>query len=217
MISSTANGEQTTFEGVYGTYQITERDAKEVQRYRFCLLICAISFTAAMGQWALLGPRHAGLWLLPMATSLGLALSWIHIYLRSLHRALQILWGLGCFGLLVWMWRSGSEPMLQVAAQQPLWIWPIGPLFAALTGVGFKEFFCFRRPEAIGLTLLLPLGLLGHLSGLLSEALTGTVMTLAALLMLVLALRKFGGPVAADVGDKSVFAYLEAQRMASSA
>jgi uncharacterized integral membrane protein len=34
---------------------------------------------------------------------------------------------------------------------------------------------------------------------------------------LVLALRKFGGPVAADVGDKSVFAYLEEQRMASSA
>lgn len=36
----------------------------------------------------------------------------------------------------------------------------------------------------------------------------------AALLLLVLALRKFGIPAAADVGDKSVFAYLEQQRAA---
>ena len=36
-------------------------------------------------------------------------------------------------------------------------------------------------------------------------------MALAAALMVVLALRKFGMDAAADVGDKSVFAYLDGQ------
>jgi uncharacterized integral membrane protein len=37
-------------------------------------------------------------------------------------------------------------------------------------------------------------------------------MGVEAALLLVLTLRKFPMPAAADVGDKSVFAYLEAQR-----
>ena len=40
---------------------------------------------------------------------------------------------------------------------------------------------------------------------------------LEAALLLVLTLRKFPMPAAADVGDKSVFAYLEAQRSSASA
>ena len=38
------------------------------------------------------------------------------------------------------------------------------------------------------------------------------LMLTAALLLLVLSMRKFGMDAAADVGDKSVFAYLDAQR-----
>jgi uncharacterized integral membrane protein len=78
--------------------------------------------------------------------------------------------------------------------------------------VGFKEFFCFRRPEAIGVTLLLPLALLGRLTGLLSAETCGALLALEALLLLVLCLRKFPMAAAADVGDKSVFTHLEAQR-----
>ena len=92
-----------------------------------------------------------------------------------------------------------------------MWILPIGPLFAALTGIGFKEFFCFQRGEAIGLTLLLPLALLGHLLGLINPEVSAAMLTIAALLLVVLALRKFGMEAAADVGDKSVFAYLDGQ------
>ncbi|MDA1156424.1 MAG: DUF2301 domain-containing membrane protein, partial [Cyanobacteria bacterium] len=86
------------------------------------------------------------------------------------------------------------------------------PFFAALAGIGFKEFFCFRRPEAIGVTLLLPLALLGRLSHLFSPEATATLLAIEAALLLVLTLRKFPMDAAADVGDKSVFAYLEAQR-----
>jgi len=54
--------------------------------------------------------------------------------------------------------------------------------------------------------------LLGRLSGLLPVATTATLLTLESVLLLVLCLRKFPMPAAADVGDKSVFIHLEAQR-----
>jgi len=41
---------------------------------------------------------------------------------------------------------------------------------------------------------------------------TAALMGLEAALLLVLTLRKFPMPAAADVGDKSVFTYLEEQR-----
>jgi uncharacterized integral membrane protein len=106
--------------------------------------------------------------------------------------------------------------MVGEALERPLAILAVGPFFAALTGVGFKEFFCFRRPEAIGVTLLLPLALLGRLTGLLPVAATLQLLALQAALLLVLCLRKFPMEAAADVGDKSVFTHLEQQRLGQS-
>jgi uncharacterized integral membrane protein len=148
-----------------------------------------------------------------MAASLGLALRWIHIYLRPLHRLLQLFWLLGCLGGVALALRVGAAALLPAVAAQPLWILAIGPFFAALAGVGFKEFFCFRRPEAIGVTLLLPLALLGRLVGLLDPQTTVALLAIEAVLLLVLTLRKFPMPAAADVGDKSVFLWLEQQRL----
>ena len=202
------------FEGMYGTYTITEHDRREVQRYRIALLVSGVSFSAGLLQWWQIGSEWAWLWMLPLAAGLGSALQWIHIYLRPLHRALQLFWLLGCLGWGVVLVLSGPSQALATLQGQPLWILAIGPLFAALAGIGFKEFFCFRRPEAIGLTLLLPIALLGRLSGLLDPGVCLGLLTSAALLLVVLALRKFGIPAAADVGDKSVFAYLEQQRAA---
>ncbi|MDP6171157.1 MAG: DUF2301 domain-containing membrane protein [Prochlorococcaceae cyanobacterium ETNP2_MAG_10] len=203
---------ENEFEGVYGRYSITRNDELEVQRYRLALLLCGVTFSAGLGQWLVLGPTWAWVWLLPMAIGLGLALQWIHIYLRPLHQALQLLWALGCLGAVLIALRVGTDTMLSTINTEPAWTWAIGPLFAALTGVGFKEFFCFGRPEAIGLTLLIPTALLGHLSGLMGGEVVMALLTSAALLLLVLALRKFGMDAAADVGDKSVFDYLSNQQ-----
>ena len=117
------------------------------------------------------------------------------------------------WGLL--LMRAGPNEALAMLAAQPLWILAIGPLFAALAGIGFKEFFCFQRPEAVGLTLLLPIALLGRLVGIINTSLCAALLITAGLLMVLLALRKFGMEAAADVGDKSVFAYLDSQRPAS--
>lgn len=200
------------FDGMYGPFTITSTDRKEVQRYRFSLLISGTSLSAGLLQWWLVGSQWAWLWVLPLCISLGLALKWIHIYLRPLHQALQLFWLLGCLGWLVLMLKGSPNEALDTLAIQPLWIVAVGPLFAALTGIGFKEFFCFRRPEAVGLTLLLPLALLGRLLGLVANGPCWMLVMFAALLLVLLAVRKFGMEAAADVGDKSVFAYLDAQR-----
>ena len=205
------------FEGMYGPYCITLQDQREVQLYRICLLVCGLSFSAGLGEWILIGPQLAPLWLLPLAVSLGLALRWIHIYLRPLHQALQLFWAAGCIGWLVLAMQAGPSNIFNTLESQRLWTLAIGPLFASLAGIGFKEFFCFRRPEAIGLTLLLPVALLGHLSGLIPGPVAISMLAICSSLLVLLALRKFGMEAAADVGDKSVFAYLEDLRKAKSA
>lgn len=199
------------FEGVYGAYTIDASDRREVLGYRLALTVAALGQAGLLLQWRQLGPDQLWPWMLLMAAGLGLALRWIHIYLVPLHRALQLFWLLGCIGGLALAARSGPAGMLPALARQPLWVLAIGPFFAALAGVGFKEFFCFRRPEAIGVTLLLPLALLGHLSGLLSSPISTALLGVESVLLLVLCLRKFPMPAAADVGDKSVFAHLKAQ------
>ena len=200
-----------TFEGVYGTYSITDADRQEVRFYRIALLITGLSLAAGVLQWWQSDSTWAWIWVLPMATALGLALRWIHIYLRPLHRALQLFWLAGCLGWGALLVHAGPTAALATLRNQPLWILAVGPLFAAMAGIGFKEFFCFQRPEAIGLTLLLPSALLGRLLGLMQGPLCLVLLESAALLLVLLALRKFGMDAAADVGDKSVFAYLDGQ------
>lgn len=199
------------FEGIYGPYTITASDRKDVQSYRFALLMSGLAFSAGLTQWWQLGGEWAWLWLVPLCGGLGVALQTIHIYLRPLHRALQLFWLLGCMGWLGLIALNGPGQALARIADQPLWILAIGPLFAAMAGIGFKEFFCFRRVEAIGLTLLLPIALLGRLLQWIDAATSLGMLLIAAGLFVVLALRKFGTEAAADVGDKSVFAYLDGQ------
>jgi uncharacterized integral membrane protein len=212
-----AGGGGPLIEGVYGPFRITDRDRREVLGYRLSLLAAAIAQVALLVQWRLLGGEAVWPWLLPLTAGIGLALHWIHIYLRPLHRTLQLFWLLGCLGLGLLAWRVGPTAMAPTLAGEGRWIWAVGPLFAALAGIGFKEFFCFRRPEAIGVTLLLPLALLGQLTGLLPPLLVGRLLAVEAGLLLVLCLRKFPMAAAADVGDKSVFAFLEEQRRTTTA
>ncbi|MCP9776094.1 DUF2301 domain-containing membrane protein [Cyanobium sp. WAJ14-Wanaka] len=200
------------FEGVYGLYSIDQRDRREVLGYRLALTAVALAQLGLLVQWRQLGSSNLWPWLIVMAAGLGLALRWIHIYLKPLHRALQLFWLLGCLGFGGLAWAAGPGHMAEALGQQRLWVLAIGPFFAALAGIGFKEFFCFQRPEAIGVTLLLPLALMGYWLGLFGAQVCLGLMGAEAGLLLLLCLRKFPMPAAADVGDKSVFAHLKAQQ-----
>ncbi len=199
-------------EGYYGKYQITNDDELEVKKYRIALLICGISFVCGLSHWLIIGPSFAWVWLLIMSVALGLALKWIHIYIHSLHQLLQGLWAIGTLGILILLFKGNSQEMLTTIASNKISIIFIGPYFAALTGLGFKEFFCFRRPEAIGVTIFLPISLTSHLLGILNEQSVMLLLCISSILLLILSLRKFGMDAASDIGDKSVFEYLKNQR-----
>ncbi len=210
-LNSFGKEEEIEFEGIYGHYVITQTDRLEVKRYRFAVLFCGVSFFCGLAHWVLLGAEFAWIWLVLLTINLGLALQWIHIYVRPLHNALKVFWAIGCIGLLVLGINQGINNVLPAIAKEPLLTIAIGPLFAAITGLGFKEFFCFRRPEAIGLTLFVPIAVLGHLSQLLNANTVLIMLTTSSLLLLILATRKFGMDASSDIGDKSVFQYLAKQ------
>ncbi len=214
-IISENNAIEPEFQGIYGRYRITVKDQMEVKLYRISVLLCGISFCAGLVQWIVLGANWAWIWLLPMAISLGLALQWIHIYLRPIQISLQLLWALGCCGIGVLLWKLGAERFLPNLVNQRELTFVIGPFFAALTGLGFKEFFCFRRPEAIGLTLLLPISLIGHITGIMNEIFIMIFLFLSGVMLLLLSIRKFGMEASSDIGDKSVFNYLKNQKIAT--
>ncbi|MCY4236613.1 MAG: DUF2301 domain-containing membrane protein [Cyanobacteria bacterium MAG CAR2_bin_4] len=199
-------------QGMFGTYRITAADQREVTAYRISVLALAVAQLGCLAQWAWGGATWIGPWLVAMAVALGLALHWIHIYLRPLHQALRLLWLLGVGGGVALAYQAGPGQMGNTLLAQPLWIMAIGPYFAALTGLGFKEFFCFRRIEAGGVTLLAPLLLLLALIRVVPLERQGPFWLLEAVLLLVMAVGKFRLDPAADIGDKSVFQELERRR-----
>ncbi len=197
------------FDGVYGKYHITQEDKMEVMKYRVSLFICGLTFTSGMVQWIIFGGSYAWIWLIPMSITLGFALNWIHIYIKALHNALKLLWAIGSISILILILNGNSQELLSNISSNPKLVILIGPYFAAMTGLGFKEFFCFQRIEAIGLTLILPIAIGSHILGILNNKFSMILLLFSAILLLVLSLRKFGMDPASDIGDKSVFEYLK--------
>tara|TARA_Y100001968_G_scaffold87551_1_gene78537 strand:- start:104 stop:766 length:663 start_codon:yes stop_codon:yes gene_type:complete len=198
--------------GFYGEFIVTSNDKKEVLFYRLSILFCGLFFLIGIAQWFFSGSNQIWIWLLCLSISMGLSLKWIHIYLRPLHQTLIIFWMLGCIGLMILSYHFGVQNLMLGLRENPKSILLIGPLFASLTGIGFKEFFCFRRIEAIGITIFIPISLIGYLTELTNESFTFATLVVSSLLLLLMGVRKFNLPAEADIGDKSVFDYLENQR-----
>lgn len=209
------NAEPEVYQGQFGEFTITESDRQGVIIYRAGLMVAALSF--ALGSVLVLS--FTGSAVVPVALtvlficfSVGLAVSLltIHIYLAPLHRALQAFWLIGTVAAIA-IALTYREPLALAVYHQPVTILGIGFIFAALTGIFFKEAFCFNRLETKLLTPLIPLLLLGHLFGILSVPLEQVLLGLWAALFVVFALRKAIQPIPPDIGDKSVFVYLKQQ------
>ncbi|WP_413677232.1 DUF2301 domain-containing membrane protein [Prochlorococcus sp. MIT 0916] len=198
--------------GIYGDFIVTSNDKKEVIFYRLSILFSGLFFSIGIAQWFINGSDQTWIWLLFMSISIGLSLKWIHIYLRPLHQTLTIFWILGCIGFLILAYHFGVTNLMHGFRENPKSILLIGPLFASLTGIGFKEFFCFRRIEAIGITIFIPIALIGYLTELANESFTFAMLVVSSLLLVLMGIRKFNLPAEADIGDKSVFDFLESQR-----
>ncbi len=214
-----SNLDPIIYQGQFGSFTINEDDRQEVVIYRTALMVAALSF--GIGTIAILSPLvqldrasvDSLLTLLAIifSVAMGIALANIHIYLVVLHRTLQLFWAIGCasaIGFALYYQQSIGE----IVYQQPLTILGVGFIFAALTGIFFKEAFCFNRLETKLLVFIVPLLLLGHLTQMLPQAVEPILLAVWAGLFLVFAIRKVIQPIPPDIGDKSVFEYLATQR-----
>jgi uncharacterized integral membrane protein len=201
------------YQGQFGEFTITEGDRLGVIIYRTGLAIAAIAFCVGsiFVLWQGATPTILSL-LTPLfaifTLGLGISLITIHIYLIPLHRLLQIFWIVGTISAVIFAWKSDTQ-LADFVYSHPLSLLGIGFIFAALTGIYFKEAFCFNRFETKLLTPLVPLLLGGHLLGILTANIEQVLLAAWTLLFFIFALRKVIQPIPPDIGDKSVFEYLK--------
>lgn len=212
--------EPEVYQGQFGEFTLAQSDRVGVIIYRSGLMVAALSF--AIASWLILSQGVTPNILTALTAlfavfsiALGVSLVTIHIYLASLHRVLQLLWGIGSIAAIGTALYS-HEPLALFVYNHPIAILGVGFIFAALTGIYFKEAFCFNRLETKFLTPLVPMLLLGHLAGVLPMYWEQVLLGLWAILFVVFAIRKVMQPIPPDIGDKSVFEYLKQQRAAQS-
>jgi uncharacterized integral membrane protein len=204
------------YQGQFGEFTITQSDRQSVIIYRIGLMIAALCFAIGSGLVLFYPQTTAIQALTPLYTcfslALGVSLLTIHIYMASLHRILQLFWIIGSISAFIFG-HSDSQAFAITIYNQPLTILGIGFTFAALTGIYFKEGFCFHRLETKILTPIVPLLLLGHLTGILSTQAEQVLLAIWAIFFLVFAIRKVIQAIPPDIGDKSVFDYLKNQHL----
>ncbi len=205
--------EPQTYQGQFGEYTITKRDRLEVIIYRAGLVVAAASFAIAsylffaQGKAAL--PNLTPLFMI-FSVGLGVSLFYIHIYMKALHLVLQGFWLIGTVATVA-IAISSHEPLALYIYNHPLTLFGTGFTFAALTGIFFKEAFCFNRLETKILTPVVPLLLLGHMTGIISVEIEQALLGIWTIGFSVFAIRKMTQEIDPDIGDKSVFAYLKQQ------
>jgi len=214
MIQQTVS-EPIVYQGQFGEFTITKGDRTEVIIYRTGLMIAALSFAISSAVVLLGNPVIQSLTPLFACFSLGLGVSLftIHIYLAPLHRLLQVFWAIGSIAAIALTF-SSNEPLAATVYNHPSALFGVGFIFAALTGIYFKEAVCFNRLETKFLTPLVPILLLGHLLGVIPVEWEQIMLASWAVLFFVFAIRKAVQPIPPDIGDKSVFTYLKQQHSA---
>ena len=205
--------EPQTYQGQFGEYTITKRDRLEVIIYRAGLVVAAASFAIASNLFFARGKAALSA-ITPLfalfALGLGVSLYFIHIYMKPLHRALQAFWLIGTVATVAIALQT-NEPVALYIYNHPLTLFGTGFIFAALTGIFFKEAFCFNRLETKLLTPIVPLLLLGHMAGILPIEVEQALLGAWSIGFSIFAIRKMTQAIDPDIGDKSVFAYLASQ------
>lgn len=212
-----AEVETQVYQGQFGNFTITEQDRFGVILYRSGLVISAVSFLVGSGLvlWGE-NPQETLHLLTPLfavfSCGLALSLATIHIYFVPLHRLLQLFLVIGTVSFIVFAVNTPT-PVAEFIYEHPVSLLGIGFTFAVLTGIYFKEAFCFNRLETKFLTPLVPLLLLGHLIGILPVTTEKLLLGIWSLLFLIFAIRKVIQAIPPDIGDKSVFDYLKKQKV----
>lgn len=207
------------YQGHFGEFTVSKTDRIEVAIYRGALVFAALTFAIGTTVILALGSQSSVLSFLTglffcFTLALGVSLATIHIYMSALHRALQIFWAVGSL-FAVYVAVTAPEPLAIAIYNHPLNLLGVGWIFVALTGIFFKEAFCFNHGETKLLTGIVPLLLLGHWLNWLPSTAEVILLLAWASLFLIFAFRKTIKPIPPDIGDKSVFEYLHRNRQTS--
>lgn len=213
-MTSTTFAQPQIYQGQFGEYTITKSDRIGVVIYRFGLVLAAICLIIASNLLFIQG-QQAVTAITPLfvifSIGLGISLVTIHIYLAVLHRVLQACLLIGSIASIIIAWQI-DQPLALYVYNHPITLFGIGFTFVALTGIYFKEAFCFNRLETKFLTLIVPFLLLGHLLGWLPLEIEQILLGMWTILFTIFAVRKMIQPIDPDIGDKSVFAYLQEKK-----
>lgn len=197
---------------MFGEWSIDDADRQEVALYRGGLTVAAtaLALSTVLGLALPLDASPVGriedFLAFGGAAGLGVSLYCIHIYVTPIKRFIQALWGVGVVSALILAFKQ-DMPVVQQVVSNPVTVWGVGPLFAAVTGVAFKEGMCYGKPEAGALFFVTPILLLGHLTGWVPESGQKGLLVLFTLLFSIFAARKYTQPIKDDLGDKSVFEF----------
>ena len=199
---------EPAYPGLYCDWSVTPTDVAEVWAYRVCLSIVAIAVLACSSVvFVPDAPVNLNAAYFTGATSLGVALVLIHMYVDPIKKAMQAMWIAGFVGSVGIAATHGDSSVPVFVASHPWSVWLVGPMFAALTGVAFKEGMCYGKAECAGLFFVVPAMLLGHLTGLGSEGFEKGSIVVWCALIAMFAARKYTQEVKDDIGDKSVFIF----------
>ena len=193
------------YRGAYADWTVDAADRAEVFAYRGSL--SAMSLGAALTA----GLCHAGDYVdaekayFLGGLGLGGALLMVHMYVGEIRAAMRALWAVGFLGSAA-IAMGAQEPLPVYVWEHPMSVLLVGPMFAALTGLAFKEGMCYGKPEAALLFFAVPAMCLSHLFGA-SADVCGVEANVVLALLVVLALRKYSQPIKDDIGDKSIFMF----------
>ncbi|KAG6476192.1 hypothetical protein ZIOFF_065428 [Zingiber officinale] len=242
----TLDDSTAVYQGSYGPWSVEPSDVREVILYRSGLVTAAISFVLAASSAFIPEGNVVGdiirqdrdfLYTIG-AGGLGLSLLLIHIYVTPIKRFLQLLWMLGVCGSLgayLTAAKPLNESLIDYVINNPTAVWFVGPLFAALTGLVFKEgHVCtmqvgmwsllwevgswhpdFHHPRTPPWTSVCNASLdrcsskatANTQTGLLDDGAKLGLLGVWMALFVVFAARKFQQPIKDDIGDKSVFMF----------
>lgn len=199
------------YKGMFGEWSIDASDVAEVNRYRVGLTVAASGAAGASllalcaGSEGLLG-RVVDLLSFVGAAGMAVSLWEIHIYVSPLKRFVQGLWAVGVASALI-IAATQEGPVVHNVISNPSLVWGVGPLFAALTGIAFKEGMCYGKAEAAVLFFVTPALLLGHLTGWVPTVGQQVLLVSFIATFGVFAARKYTQAIKDDIGDKSVFEF----------
>ncbi|KAL0024609.1 hypothetical protein WJX77_002626 [Trebouxia sp. C0004] len=203
--------DKPVYRGIYSDWTVEDQDVREVIAYRVGLNVAALALLVETAIVLTSADSVPDVWQNAVVAAgvagLGVSLYLVHMYVTPIKRFMQGLYGVGAAGAVGLALTQGGQSVPQYVAEHPSSVWLVGPFFAAVTGLAFKEGACYGKPEAIALFFVTPVLLLGHLTGLLPQGgEKGLLLTFVALCT-IFAARKWTQAIKDDIGDKSVFMY----------